>query len=685
MNPFFTSYTYIPFDKITLSDYLPAFQKGIEEEDKEIQAIVNNPEPPTFANTIEAMEYIGQLISKVRSVFFNLLSAETSDDMEALAQEVSPMLSRHSSDIILNRPLFQRIKAVYEDHLSDNFRRLSTEQATLLQHRYKDFADNGANLTDEQQDILRQLREETSLLSIQFTQNVLAATNAFILHLTDESDLEGMPENIKEMGRHEARQRDLDGYVYTLKGPSYAAFIKYCTKRNLRESIYMASASLAFQPGDNNNTDIVRQIVNKHREIAQLLGFATYADYALSDRMAENTHNVYDLLDRLLQAYMPKAQQDIKEIADLYYADNQISPSSLSPDDPRLFQSWDYPFYANKLRQQRYDLDPEELRAYLPLQQVKQGIFNLATRLYGITFRPNTQAPLYHPDVEAYDVIDKDGSLLALFYCDFHPREGKKAGAWMTSYDEQYIAPDGTNHRPVISIVTNLTTPTDTTPSLLTLDEVETFLHEFGHALHGIFANTTYPSLSGTNVYWDFVELPSQFMENYSCEPDFLNTFATHYQTQQPLPESIIDSIICSRNFDAAYQCVRQVSFGLLDMAYYTLTQPLTADIETFEQQAWQKATILPHIPSTCMSTHFSHIMAGGYSAGYYSYKWAEVLDADAFSLFKQNGIFSATTAQSFRDNILSRGGTEHPMTLYTRFRGQKPTIDALLRRNGII
>lgn len=685
MNPFFTSYTYIPFDKITLSDYLPAFQKGIEEEDKEIQAIVNNPEPPTFANTIEAMEYIGQLISKVRSVFFNLLSAETSDDMEALAQEVSPMLSRHSSDIILNRPLFQRIKAVYEDHLSDNFRRLSTEQATLLQHRYKDFADNGANLTDEQQDILRQLREETSLLSIQFTQNVLAATNAFILHLTDESDLEGMPENIKEMGRHEARQRDLDGYVYTLKGPSYAAFIKYCTKRNLRESIYMASASLAFQPGDNNNTDIVRQIVNKHREIAQLLGFATYADYALSDRMAENTHNVYDLLDRLLQAYMPKAQQDIKEIADLYYADNQISPSSLSPDDPRLFQPWDYPFYANKLRQQRYDLDPEELRAYLPLQQMKQGIFNLATRLYGITFRPNTQAPLYHPDVEAYDVIDKDGSLLALFYCDFHPREGKKAGAWMTSYDEQYIAPDGTNHRPVISIVTNLTKPTDTTPSLLTLDEVETFLHEFGHALHGIFANTTYPSLSGTNVYWDFVELPSQFMENYSYEPDFLNTFATHYQTQQPLPESIITSIICSRNFDAAYQCVRQVSFGLLDMAYYTLTQPLTADIETFEQQAWQKSTILPHIPSTCMSTHFSHIMAGGYSAGYYSYKWAEVLDADAFSLFKQNGIFSATTAQSFRDNILSRGGTEHPMTLYTRFRGQKPTIDALLRRNGII
>ena len=685
MNPFFTSYTYIPFDKITLSDYLPAFQKGIEEEDKEIQAIVNNPEPPTFANTIEAMEYIGQLLSKVRSVFFNLLSAETSDDMEALAQEVSPMLSRHSSDIILNRPLFQRIKAVYEDHLSDNFRRLSTEQATLLQHRYKDFADNGANLTDEQQDILRQLREETSLLSIQFTQNVLAATNAFILHLTDESDLEGMPENIKEMGRHEARQRNLDGYVYTLKGPSYAAFIKYCTKRNLRESIYMASASLAFQPGDNNNTDIVRQIVNKHREIAQLLGFATYADYALSDRMAENTHNVYDLLDRLLQAYMPKAQQDIKEIADLYYADNQISPSSLSPDDPRLFQPWDYPFYANKLRQQRYDLDPEELRAYLPLQQVKQGIFNLATRLYGITFRPNTQAPLYHPDVEAYDVIDKDGSLLALFYCDFHPREGKKAGAWMTSYDEQYIAPDGTNHRPVISIVTNLTKPTDTTPSLLTLDEVETFLHEFGHALHGIFANTTYPSLSGTNDDWDFVELPSQCRDNYRCEPDFLNTFATHYQTQQPLPESIITSIICSRNFDAAYQCVRQVSFGLLDMAYYTLTQPLTADIETFEQQAWQKATILPHIPSTCMSTHFSHIMAGGYSAGYYSYKWAEVLDADAFSLFKQNGIFSATTAQSFRDNILSRGGTEHPMTLYTRFRGQKPTIDALLRRNGII
>ena len=684
MNPFYTTHDYIPFDKIAADDYLPAFEKGIKEEDEEIQSIISNQEVPTFQNTIEALEYTGQLLSRVRGVFFNLLSAETSDEMEALAEKVSPMLSQHSSDIILNRSLFLRIKAVYEDHKKDSFARLTTEQATLLRNRYRDFTNNGANLPEDKQDALRCLREQTSLLSLQFTQNILAETNAYTLHITNDAHLEGMPDTVREMGRHEAKQRGMEGHVYTLKGPSYVQFMKYCRNRELRQQMYMAYNTLCTGNGKTSNMHIVRDIVNKSREMARLLGFGTYAEYALQDRMAENPHNVYELLDDLLVAYMPKAKEEVAEIEQLYHTDCNIAADTLPADSPLRFQPWDFSYYANKLRQQKYDFDQEETRAYFPLANVKQGIFDLATRLYGITFHPNTQAPVYHPDVTVYDVIDKDGTNLALLYCDFHPRQSKKAGAWMTSFTDQYIDRDGINHRPAISIVTNISKPTDTVPSLLTLEEVETFLHEFGHALHGIFANTTYPSLSGTNVYWDFVELPSQFMENYSSERDFLNTFARHYQTGSSIPDTIIEKIIRSRNFNAAYACVRQVSFGLLDMAYYTLTTAIQGEIEDFEQEAWKKAQVMHHIPHTCMSTQFSHIMAGGYSAGYYSYKWAEVLDADAFSLFKQNGIFDPATAQSFRDNIISRGGTEHPMTLYTRFRGQKPTIEALLQRNGI-
>ena len=451
-------------------------------------------------------------------------------------------------------------------------------------------------------------------------------------------------------------------------------FLTYSAKRELREKMYLAYHTLCTHPNDNNNTDIVRKIVNLRREMAQMLGYDTYADYALAHRMAEKPQAVYDLLNQLIDAYMPTAQAEVKDVEDLYHQTLNLQP----------FMPWDFPSYANKLKESRYNLNSEMLRPYFQLAKVKEGVFGLAHRLYGITFRRNHEVPVYHPDVEVYDVMDKDDSPLALLYADFHPRTSKKSGAWMTSYKEQWKEKNGKNSRPQVAIVMNLSKATDEQPALLTLGEVETFLHEFGHALHGIFANTTYRSLSGTNVYWDFVELPSQFMENFSTEKEFLNTFATHYKTGEPLPQELIDRITASRNFNVAYACMRQVSFGLLDMAYYTMKDAFTADPIPFEQQAWSRVKLLPSVEGTCMTTQFSHIMAGGYSAGYYSYKWAEVLDADAFSLFQERGIFDPETAQSFRNNILSRGGTEHPMTLYKRFRGQAPTIHALLRRNGI-
>ena len=684
MNPFFTTYQYIPFDKIAETDYEPAMMKGIEEEDKEIAAIVNNPAPPTFENTVEALEQTGRLLGKVTEVFFNLLSAETTDFLDELAQKMSPILTEHSNNITLNEGLFQRVKAVYDDHASDDFARLNTEQKQLLTKSYEGFVRNGANLPADKKEQLRKISAELGVLSLQFSQNKLKETNDFTLHITDEADLEGLPESAIDLARQTAKEKGLKGYVFTLQAPSYSPFLTYSTRRHLRRQMFMAYNTMCTHTNANNNVDIVGKIVNLHREMAQLLGFSTYADYALAHRMAKTSENVYHLLNSLIEAYMPKAKAEVKEVEDLYYQQNGIDPSTLADDDERRFMPWDFAYYANKLKESKFNINSEMLRPYFELSNVKKGVFGLATKLYGITFRKNTEAPVYHPDVEVFDVLDRDGSFLALFYCDFHPRASKKSGAWMTSFKEQWIEKDGTNSRPQVSIVMNLSKPTDTKPALLTLGEVETFLHEFGHSLHGMFANTTYKSLSGTNVYWDFVELPSQFMENYSIEKDFLNTFACHYETGEPIPQELIDRITASRNFNVAYACMRQVSFGLLDMAFYTLTDAFTADVFEFERQAWQKAQVLPEVDGTCMTVQFSHIMAGGYSAGYYSYKWAEVLDADAFSLFKQRGIFDQATAQSFRDNILSRGGTEHPMTLYKRFRGQEPTIDALLQRNGI-
>ena len=678
MNPFFSTYDTphetVPFDKITINDFEPAIMKGIEEEDEVIDGIVNNPDTPTFENTIEALENSGELLSKVTEVFFNLLSAETTDEMDELAQKLSPILSEHGNNITLNEKLFERVKAVYENVDKNS---LTKEQQRLLQDSYDSFVRNGANLNEEDKQKYRQLTSELGVLSLQFSQNKLKDLNAFTLHITDEAELEGLPESAVDAAKEEAKSRNLEGWVFTLQAPSYGPFLTYSAKRELRKQMYMAYNTICTHDNENNNLDIVKQIVNHHREIAQLLGYKTYADYTLVKRMAQNSETVYNLLNQLLEAYKPTAKKEVEEVRKM--------AKEMTGDEQFELQPWDFGYYSNKLKERDYNINSEMLRPYFELSKVKKGVFGLATKLYGISFKLNKDIPVYHPDVEAYEVYDKDGKYLAVLYCDFHPRKSKKSGAWMTSYKEQWIDKNGVNSRPHVSVTMNLTKPTAEKPSLLTLGEVETFLHEFGHSLHGMFANTKYKSLSGTNVYWDFVELPSQFMENYAVEKDFLNTFAFHYQTGEPLPDELIQRIVKSRNFNVAYACLRQLSFGLLDMAYYTKETEFDDDVKEFEKSAWKETQLLPQVPEACMSVQFSHIMAGGYSAGYYSYKWAEVLDADAFSLFKQNGIFDSATAQSFRDNVLSKGGTEPPMDLYIRFRGQKPSIDALLKRNGIL
>ena len=674
INPFLkpsygTPHDTAPFDKIRLEDYEPAFMEGIRQDDALTDTIVNNPEPPTFDNTI-SFNVPDNLLARVSNVFFNLLSAETNDEMDELAQKMSPILTEHANNILLNEKLFARVKAVYEHH-----RELTAEEQMLLEKSYDGFIRNGANLSEEGKERFRALNKELSQLTLQFSQNNLKETNAFQLHLTEKADLAGLPESAVEAAALAAKEKGLEGWVFTLHAPSYNPFMTYADNRELRRKMYMAKNTICTHDNEYNNIEIVKRIVNLRRERAQLLGYRTYADFALKKRMAENSQNVYRLLNDLLDAYLPAARQEVKEV--------ELKARETEGED-FILQPWDFGYYAHKLQLERYNLDAEMLRPYFELKRVKKGVFMLATRLYGITFKENPDIPVYHPDVTAYEVYDKDGTFLAVLYTDFHPRKGKQSGAWMTSYKDQWIDDDGTNHRPHVSVTMNLTKPTESKPALLTLGEVETFLHEFGHALHGIFANTRFESLSGTNVYWDFVELPSQIMENFAVERDFLNTFAQHYQTGEPLPDELVDRIVKSRNFNAAYACIRQVSFGLLDMAYYTMEQPFAEDVLAFEKRAWEAAQLLPQPEGTCMSVQFGHIMSGGYAAGYYSYKWAEVLDADAFSLFKTKGIFNQEVAQSFRDNILSKGGTEPPMVLYKRFRGQAPTINALLERNGI-
>ena len=682
-NPFFepygTPHDTVPFDRIKLEHFEEAFLEGIRRDNEQIEKMINNPEKPTFDNTIintEEDEGYYNLLSRVSTVFFNLLSAETNDDMDALAQKMQPILTQHSNDIRLNPKLFERIRFVHLHH-----RKLTPEEKMLLDNCYEGFVRSGALLDEAGKERLRQLTEEASMLSLQFSQNLLKEQKAFTLDITDEAQLDGLPETAREAAALAAKEQGKQGWVFTLDYPSFSPFMTYSTQRELRKQLYMARNTLCTHENSENNLEICKRLINLRREIAQLLGYKTYADYVLKRRMASNARSVYRLLDDLIDAYKPTAIKERDELRKLAHKDvDKMKP-------------WDSGFYSHKLQMKKYNLDAEMLRPYFELRNVINGVFGLANRLYGITFKENKDIPVYHPDVKAYEVFDKDGSYLAVFYADFHPRKGKQGGAWMTEYQGQHWEMNGEkgktmiikeNVRPHVSVVMNLTKPTEDKPALLTLGEVETFLHEFGHSLHGMFANTRFESLSGTNVWWDFVELPSQFMENYAIEKEFLRTFAFHYQTGEPLPDELIQRIVKSRNFMAATACLRQVSFGLLDMAYYTKKDEFKDDIIPFEKKAWKKAILGEQLPDTCMTVQFSHIIAGGYAAGYYSYKWAEVLDADAFSVFKKHGIFDPKTAQSFRDNILSKGGTEHPMTLYKRFRGGEPTIDALLKRNGI-
>lgn len=680
INPFFAPYgtphDTVPFDKIRTEDFEEAFMEGIRRDNEQIEKTVNNPNKPTFDNTIinadddDAGYY--DLLERVSNAFYNLLSAETNDELDALAQKIQPILTKHANDVTLNKPLFERVKAVHLHH-----RRLTPEEKMLLDNCYDGFVRNGALLSDDDKAKLRQLTEESSMLSLQFSQNLLKENKAYYLHITNEQQLDGLPETAREAARQTAKERGEEGWGFTLDAPSYAPFMTYSTQRDLRKQMYIARNTVCTHDNAENNLAICKRLVNVRREIAQLLGFNTYADYVLKHRMASKVKNVYRLLDNLIDAYKPTALKELDELEKM--------AKKMEGKDFEV-QPWDQGFYSHKLQLKKYNLDAEMLRPYFELSNVIKGVFGLANHLYGITFKPNKDIPVYHPDVKAYEVFDKDGSFLAVFYADFYPRKGKQGGAWMTSFQGQCIDRKGKNIRPHVSVVMNLTKPTEEKPALLTLGEVETFLHEFGHSLHGMFANTRFESLSGTNVWWDFVELPSQFMENFSIEKDFLKTFAFHYQTGAPLPDDLIKRIVKSRNFMVARACLRQVSLGLLDMAYYTQRKEFDQNIIDFERKAWAKTVLREkkHRLNTCMTVQFSHIMAGGYAAGYYSYKWAEVLDADAFSVFKKEGIFNPQTAQRFRDCILSKGGTEHPMTLYKRFRGGEPTIDALLKRNGI-
>ncbi len=675
MEPYETLHDTVPFDKIKFEHYEEAFMEGIRRDNESIAKIVENPDTPTFRNTIAVEDdskgkHYYDLLDRVSTVFSCMMSANTNDKMEELAQKISPILTQHGNDLIFNKKLFERVKYVHDHH-----EKLTPEEQTLLDKEYDAFVRSGALLGDKDKERLRKLTEEAGILTLQFSQNLLKENKAYTLHITDKADLEGLPDTAIEAAAAAAKEKNMEGWLFTLDYPSYSPFMSYAKNRDLREQMYMARNTECIKNNDENNLKICQRLINLRREIAQLIGYETYADYVLKHRMAGSTRRVYKLLDDLIDAYKPKAIEELNDI--------KAKARTMEGENFEL-KPWDFSYYAHKLQMEKFNLDAEMLRPYFQLDKVVEGVFGLANKLYGISFKENQEILVYHPDVKAYEVFDEDGSFLAVFYADFYPRDGKQGGAWMTEFQGQYINSKGENIRPHVSVVMNLTKPTTSKPALLTLGEVETFLHEFGHSLHGMLANTRFESLSGTNVWWDFVEMPSQFMENYSTEKDFLRTFAFHYKTGEPIPDELIDRIRKSRNFNVAYACLRQVSFGLLDMAYYTQKTEFKEDIIDFEKRAWDKAMVAEQLPNTCMTTQFSHIMAGGYAAGYYSYKWAEVLDADAFSVFKKNGIFDRDTAKRLRSCVLSKGGTENPMTLYKRFRGQEPTIDALLVRNGI-
>ncbi len=674
-NPFFsaykTPYDTPPFNKIKNEHYEPAVEKGIKEHQAEINKIVMIRAVPTFENTIVPLEESGKLLNRVTSVFFNLLSSESNDEMMEIAQRIQPKLSEHSNSITLNEGLFQKVKAVYDKRLESNLR---PEQIRLVEKTYRGFENSGATLVGKDRDTYKELSTKLSQLTLDFGQNALKESNKFEMLLTDEADLAGLPQMVKDAAAAKAKAKGKEGYIFDLSAPSYIAFMKYSTRRDLRQKLYMAYNTKCVAGGEFDNQENVKEIAKTRMQVANLLGYPDYATYTLRNKMAKDKEHVYGLLDDLFSAYAQAAREDVKMVEGF-----AVGMEGKAID----LQPWDWSFYSEKLKDAKYSVSDELVRPYFELENVKKGVFGLATDLYGITFKKNTKIPVYHPEVEAFDVLDENGKFLAVLYTDFHPREGKRQGAWMSEFKGQYVE-KGKDSRPFVTIVMNFTRPTETEPALLTFDEVETFLHEFGHALHGMLTKCTYETLSGTNVLHDFVELPSQIMENWLTEKEYLDKFAVHYKTGEKIPADLVKKLVDAANYNAGYLCYRQLSFGYLDMAWHTLQQPYTGDVISFERKAMDKTALLPVVEGTNMSTSFSHIFAGGYAAGYYGYKWAEVLDADAFALFKQTGIFNKDTARSFRQNILEKGNTEEPMTLYVKFRGQEPTVNALLERNGI-
>jgi len=657
------------FDRFRNEDYMPAFQQTLKEARAEVEAIVTNPDEPTFANTIEALEFSGRRLDDLCNLFFNLNEACTDDEMQRIALEVSPLLTAFSNDVSLNPALFDRVRKVYEKRADLT---LTTEQNRLLEKSYKGFVRGGAALADADKERFRELTTELGQLSLQFNQHVLAATNAFTLHLTDPAQVSELPESVREGAATEAHERGLEGWVITLQAPSMVPFMTYSSNRELKEQLWRRYNSRCY--GDEqDNREIVKRIVALRLEVARLLGYETYAAYVLEERMAGTQLRVQQFLSELLDRAIEPARKEVKEVAD--FARSEGADYELMP--------WDYAYWQEKLKQARYTFDEEMLKPYFRLENVQRGVFLLAEKLYGLTFRENSDIPVYHPDVKAFEVCDGDGTFLAVLYMDYFPRASKRGGAWMTEFRPQYIE-KGHEVRPLISVVCNFTKPTREQPSLLTFDEVTTLLHEFGHALHGMMAKGTYPSLTGTSVYRDFVELPSQIMENWATEKEYLDLWAIHYQTGEKIPAELVQKVIDAKNYQAAYRHIRQVSFGLIDMAWHTVIAPVTEDVARFEQQAAEKTQLLPRVEGQCMSTAFGHIFAGGYAAGYYGYKWAEVLDADAFSLFHERGIFNREVASSFRHDLLEKGGSEDPMTLYVRFRGHEPDSQALFERMGI-
>ncbi len=669
---FSTPYQCIPFDKIQPEHFEPAFEVLLKEAREEIIQIAENTAPATFENTLASLERIAENLGRASTILFNLNVAETNKEIQEIARNVSPLLAEYRNDIILNPKLFARIKAIHEQATANEY---DTEDWRLLDKTYKNFVRNGALLEADKKDRYREITRSLSSLTVDFGENVLAETNNYTLHLTKEEDLAGLPTDLVTQARMDADSRQLEGWVFTLQFPSFGPFMKYAENRSLRHEMFMAYQTRCLKDNAHNNTGIIKQIVSLRSELAIMLGFKHYADFILSNRMAESTEKVEAFLQQLQDATLPVARREFEEMK-LFAATQNLNDT---------LQAWDWSFYSEKLRKQNFDIDDEMIRPYFQLDKVEKGVFELATILFGLSFKRNPRIPVYHSDVVVYEVFDRDGSFLSLLYMDYFPRESKKGGAWMTEYVQQHADANGNNIRPHVSLVFNFTKPTPAKPSLLTFNEVTTLLHEFGHALHGMLSNCKYEGLAGTNVYRDFVELPSQLLENWATQKEWLDKIASHYQTGEIIPGELIDKIIAARNFQTGHFSARQLSFAISDLKWHTLTSPFNGSVEDFEKEATQAFRILPSVEGTAMSPAFSHIFSGGYAAGYYSYKWAEVLDADAFALFVEKGIFDTDLATRLREHILSRGGTEHPMDLYIRFRGQEPTIDALLERSGLL